>query len=66
MTNEKRALSVEFPEDIATIRQKCYYGPDTGDKEIEILWKAFSRSACAGWLNVTDEWIKLFEQWLDE
>lgn len=65
MNNILIALKIEYPRDIQLIREAVPFLSRYSDLEVEILWKAFSRSVAAGWLFVDDEWLEEFKKWLE-
>ena len=69
MDNILKALTPREPEDIPEIRAMLVGHPllsrmTLSDKEVEILWKAFSSDFCAGYLNVSSTTLKDFMEWV--
>jgi hypothetical protein len=52
--------------DIAKIKKAVPFVQRFTDLEVQTMWKTFSRDACAGWLNVDDQTIAQFMDWISE
>ena len=66
MSNLTKCMEVRFPKDVQKIREAVPLMFKFSDVEIEHAWELFSDSYCAQWLNVHDETLRQFKDWLEE
>ncbi len=66
MTNLQRSLRCRphCRHDVIVIRNETDRLRRFSCLEAETLWERFSESMAAGWLDVTEDTLKLFEEWL--
>ncbi len=66
MSNLSRILTPRFPNDVARVRLEIPNFLRLSDKEVELLWEAFSDERAAQWMFVDAETLKEFKQWLED
>lgn len=66
MDNLAKALIPEFGEDVIKIQSSGVHPllPRLTPIEVGVVWSAFSRHLCAGWMNVNEETLKQFQEWI--
>ena len=57
--------SVQFPSDVATLKQCIPQLRGLSNSTVEELYSDFSDGWAAGWLILDDETIENFRHWLD-
>jgi hypothetical protein len=64
MSNLLNALKIDFPDSVSKLRMEVPALSVFPDKIIEIIWKEYSESKAAGFLFVTEDEIREFEDWV--